>query len=113
MDVRHEGRVVVVRPDGDLEAATAPAVRDRLLELTAAGQVRFVVDLSAVDFMDSAGVATLVQLYKRVRLSGGDVRLAAVRPRVRRILELVRLHRLFAFDADPAAAVAALEPRAA
>ncbi len=67
VDVARDGELVILRPEGDLDAAVAPAVRCRLAELTGAGHTRFVVDLEAVEFLDSAGVATLVQLYKRVR----------------------------------------------
>ena len=109
MEVRHAGDVVVVRLAEDLDAASAPDVRARLAELAAAGRTRFVIDLTSVDFVDSAGVATLVALFKRVRLGGGDVKLAGLRPRVRRILELVRLQRLFRFYPDAVSALAAFD----
>ncbi len=111
MEVEERGDVVIVRLYADLDAATAPDVRARFMELVADGRTRFVIDFNRVDFVDSAGVATLVALYKRVRLSGGDVKLAAMRPRVRRILELVRLQRVFSFHPDPVSATAAFERR--
>ncbi len=112
MEIEESGDVVIVRLEDDLDAATALDVRATLMDLVAAGRVRFVIDLDRVDFVDSAGVATLVALYKRVRLSGGDVKLAAMRHRVQRILELVRLQRLFTFHSDSASAVAAFDRRA-
>lgn len=53
------------------------------------------IDLSDVAFMDSSGLATLVQLFKRVRICEGDVRLCGLQPKVQRVFELIRLDRVF------------------
>jgi anti-anti-sigma factor len=108
MDVRvhRDGPASVVAVSGAVDAATAPALRARLDELIEAGERRFVVDLSGVPLMDSAGLATLVNLFKRVRVLDGDVRLSGMQPNVRRVFDLVRLDRLFDTFADPDRAVA-------
>ena len=64
------------------------------------------VDLQHVRFVDSAGLAALVRLYKHVRIGEGDVRLARVLPAVQRVLDLTRLDRVFAIypTAEEAAA---------
>ncbi len=105
LQVEQEGDVTIVAVAGDLEASTAPALRSQLDKLLAEGAQRFVIDLARVRFMDSAGIATLVQLFKRVRIGHGDVRLAAIQPSVERIFKLVRLHRVFDTYPDRSAAV--------
>jgi len=107
MDVTTEqaGTVTIVTVQGDIEAGSAPALRDRLNELLAEGAQQFVIDLAGVPFMDSAGIATLVQLFKRVRIGHGDVRLCSLQPSVDKIFKLVRLHRVFDTHEDRAAAV--------
>lgn len=87
--------VVLVLPQGDLYAETVDDFQGLIDELLGAGQRYFVVDLGRVSFVDSAGLGTLVRLYKRVRLGEGDVRLAQVPPNVMQILELTRLSRVF------------------
>lgn len=99
------GTVTVVAVEGDIEAGSAPALRDQLDELLAGGAQQFVIDLAGVRFMDSAGIATLVQLFKRVRIGHGDVRLCSLQPSVDKIFRLVRLHRVFDTHEDRAAAV--------
>jgi anti-sigma B factor antagonist len=103
--VEQDAGVTVVTVSGDLEAGTAPALRDRLDGLLAEGVQNFVVDLGGVRFMDSAGIATLVQLFKRVRIGHGDVRLCSLQPSVEKIFKLVRLHRVFDTFPDRPAAV--------
>ncbi len=100
------GRLAVLRIKGDVDAGTVDSFRRTIDELLAAGEHRFVIDLTDVPFMDSAGLATLVQLFKRVRIGEGDVRLAGLQPDVRRVFELVRLTRVFDVYDDAASAVA-------
>jgi anti-sigma B factor antagonist len=85
----------VVTVSGDVDAASAHLLREAFDELVANGEHRFVIDLAGVAFMDSSGLASLVQLFKRVRIGEGDVRICALQPAVLRIFELVRLTRVF------------------
>ena len=70
------------------------------------GRQRFVIDLAGVPFMDSSGLATLVQTFKRVRIGEGDVRIAALQDEVLRVFQLVRLDRVFDLYPDAEVAVA-------
>ncbi len=89
------GGVALLRVEGDVDAGTVDTFREGIDALLARGEHKFVVDLSGVPFMDSAGLATLVQLFKRVRIGEGDVRLAGLQPDVLRVFQLVRLTRVF------------------
>jgi anti-sigma B factor antagonist len=87
--------LAIVAPRGDIDASTAPDFQAELDRLLGEAVRYFVLDLAGVGFMDSAGLASLVRLYKRVRIGEGDVRLAAVPPQVREVLTLTRLDRVF------------------
>lgn len=86
----------VITPVGRIDAFTAPRLREVLDYHTVAGTVRFVLDLSEVDFLDSAGMAVLVTLLKRARGAGGNVKLVWPRKEAaRRILRLTRFDHVF------------------
>ena len=51
---------LVLAVSGELDIATAPALRDRLTAAIDAGKLRLVIDLSAVSFLDSVALATIV-----------------------------------------------------
>lgn len=87
--------VAVVAVAGEIDAANVSALRGHLDDLLAKGEHNFVIDLTDVAFMDSSGLATLVQLFKRVRIGEGDVRLCGLQPKVERVFELIRLDRVF------------------
>lgn len=93
--VEHLHPAVLVRLSGDVDAGSVQLLREAFDRLVAEGQHRFVIDVTAVPFMDSAGLACLVQLFKRVRIGEGDVRISGLQPAVLRIFELVRLTRVF------------------
>ena len=98
--------VTIVSPAGDLDSTNAHELQQRLDQLLAADVHNFVLDLGRVGFVDSAGLAVMVRLYKRVRIGEGDVRLAAVPPQVQEVLDLTRLNRVFEISGTAAEAAA-------
>ena len=66
---------LVITVEGELDMATAPALRERLTTATDAGATALVLDLRQVTFMDSVGLAAI--LHARSRLGAGG-RLAIV-----------------------------------
>lgn len=67
-----------------------------------------VVDLSQIDFVDSAGVAVLVSLFKRTRLKGRRAAFVGVRPGVRSVLTVLRLDQILEIRPDAESAARAI-----
>jgi anti-anti-sigma factor len=111
LSVRTAGGVTIAELTGELDIASAPALREQLLRLLRPGSSRLVIDLSEVSFCDASGLAVLVSTGRRARLLGGFLRLAAVSPQVGRVLHLAGLLRNFAIF--PTAQAAATGPRPA
>lgn len=91
---RAEGSIVV-SPSGDVDLARSPALRGALREAQAGKPPRVVVDLSQVDYMDSSGVATLVEAYQIARRNSTKMVLCGLRDRVKSIFEIARLDTVF------------------
>lgn len=92
----HLKRVVIINLSGRVDAFNVPALRDKTQALLSDNANNFVVDLSDVVFLDSAGMASLVSLLKNSRAMGGEVRL--VNPShadVARTLSLTKFDRVF------------------
>ena len=56
--------------EGELDSTSSRDLREELEALVKRGPSRVVVDLSRLHTIDSAGIGTLVSLYKRVRARG-------------------------------------------
>ena len=84
----------VVRVSGEVDVHSGPQLRDHLLALVAGGEHDIVIDLSEVSFLDSSGLGVLVMVHKRVRSTGGALRLAGCQPEVVSIFHLTALDRV-------------------
>jgi anti-sigma B factor antagonist len=81
----------VIAVHGEIDVATSPTLRERLIDLVSNGATRMVLDLEAVDFVDSTGLGTIVSVLKRARTHGGDLRLVCTEARIRRLFEITGL----------------------
>ena len=93
---KQDGIGVITLLDG-LTAATVETFRIEFTGWQAAEEdvKNYVVDLSQVDFMDSAGLGTLVAMLKRVRERGGDMKVAGLQPKPQMVFEITRAYKVF------------------
>jgi anti-anti-sigma factor len=106
------GGITIAELTGELDIASAPALREQLLSMLRPGSSRLVIDLSKVSFCDASGLAVLVSTGRRARLLGGFLRLAAVSPQAGRVLNITGLNRhLATFPTVQAAATGAQAAR--
>ena len=93
-EIREEGGAVIVALEGDVDLQSSPDARKVLLECV--GRKKPVlVDLSGVGYIDSSGVASLVESLQTARKSGSSLILVAVSEGALRVLQLARLDKVF------------------
>ena len=88
------GQWEILTVTGEIDMATAPRFRQRLLAVIGAGAQNVVIDITGVDFIDSTGLGVLMGGAKRVRGAGGDIRLVMAGARLADLIELTRLDRV-------------------
>src|ERR1700759_4361051 len=86
--------VCVVTPAGEIDLATAPALKSHLLGMLESGSTRFVLDLSEVRYLDSTGLGVLIAFGRRLP-ENGQITLAQLPDPVRALLELTGLDASF------------------
>jgi anti-sigma B factor antagonist len=89
------GEVEILTLKGNLDALTAPELRPTIDELVANRKIKVVFDLHELTLIDSSGVGAIVSLFKRVRMLGGDVKIACLANQPKEIFRLLRLDRAF------------------
>lgn len=96
--IKKQGASIVVLK-GDVDLESSPAAREILLKsVDGAGTV--LVDLSSVTYIDSSGVASLVEALQAAKRNGGKFALVAASDPTRRVLELARLDKVFTMYAS-------------
>ncbi len=87
----------IIQIDRSLTAATVDSFRDQLGSWQSAeNEVKnFVVDMEKVDFMDSAGLGSLIAVLKRVSERGGDMKIACLQKKPRMVFEITRAYKVF------------------
>jgi anti-sigma B factor antagonist len=102
-----QGTTLLASVRGEVDLQTSPQLRGALLDLLNKNHPRrLIVNLSSVAYMDSSGIAVLVEALQQMRKLGGKVFLASVQPRVRSVLEIARLDSIFVLTVDEAEALA-------
>lgn len=95
---RSEGAdTVVASVDGEIDLKNSNDLREALFDLIArqAGTKKLVLNLTRVPYMDSSGIAVLVEVLGKLRRAGGKVYLTDVQRRVQGILEIAKLNAIF------------------
>ena len=105
IQARQVGAVTVVRPIGPITAAEADELKTNLLELIRDTLGRIVLDVSAVSFLDSKGLESLVDITQQLAQGGKTLKLCTANETVRQIIELTGLSPQFEHFEDAHSAV--------
>ena len=104
---RHLDKMTIFDVSGDIDLATSPELRKALLrELREARAPRVVLNLKQVRYIDSSGVASLVEGLKASRDVGSRFVLFGLNKTIREVLQLSKLLRIFEVYDDEEQAVA-------
>jgi anti-sigma B factor antagonist len=93
--MQQEQDVSLIKGRGRLDFNTANNFKKYLKETVEQGQVKIVLDITDVSFIDSSGLGAIVAGLRAANQAGGDVKLAGLSPQIRMIFELARLHKVF------------------
>lgn len=89
------GQVPVVQPSGEVDMHHSPQLRKELLAQIGLKPKRLVVNMAGVKFIDSSGVATLVEAMKACKSAGTQLLLCSMDSKVKDVFELARLEKVF------------------
>jgi anti-sigma B factor antagonist len=92
---------------GEIDLHVSPVVTASLTAMIEKKPERVVIDLSEVTYIDSAGLAALIQAMQKVEAYGGKFLLAGLQETVRSIFEISRLDQVFQIFPDTDTALAA------
>ena len=104
---RKEGPWTVIEVDGEIDAHTAPGLKEAIGGSIDHGERKIVVDLEGVSFMDSTGLGVLVSALKRIEHEDGKLRVASASRPILRVMQITGLDKIMPLYAAASQATAA------
>ena len=105
-NITRKDDAIIMELTGDVDLHQAAALRNNILEIMQQKPPVTIINLSEVPFMDSSGLATLVEALQLSRRFGGKLKLVGIHKRVRSIFEIARLDTIFELYESEAEALA-------
>ncbi|MGH8102110.1 MAG: STAS domain-containing protein [Chthoniobacterales bacterium] len=102
-----KNRANVIPLEGEIDLHVSPTIAAALTKMLEKKPKRLVVDLSRVSYIDSSGLATLIEAMQNVQEYGGKFALAGLQETVSTIFEIARLDQVFKIYPNVDAALAA------
>src|SRR5436309_2331277 len=103
----HKERPDVLPLEGEIDLHVSPGIAESLRLMTEKRPKQLVVDLARVTYVDSSGLAVLIEGMQNVEEYGGKLTLAGMNENVRSIFEMARLDQFFLIFPHVDAAMAA------
>ena len=93
----HDGQVAVMELQGSLTVSRVDALSRDLTDWLHANSAvkKLVLDMQAVDMIDSSGMAVMISVLKKMTRSGGDIVVSELSPTMRMLFEVTRLQKIF------------------
>ena len=84
--------VFVFQVNGEINISTSPELKKQFEKQPSK---KIVVNLEKVNYIDSSGLATLVDILKKTKMQGGSLGLAGMSDKVKSLFEITKLDKLF------------------
>jgi anti-sigma B factor antagonist len=91
IDVNEKELDVDIKVAGEIDAYTAPKLKETIYSFSEKEGVRMTIDLSDVNYMDSTGLGVFVGVFKNVRSNEGVFKLIGLSERLIRLFEITGL----------------------
>jgi anti-anti-sigma factor len=95
LDTDVHGQTATLRLNGELDVATAPGLRDSVVQLISEGRTELLFDCANLEFIDSTGLGVLIGARARCLAANGSVSLTGVKPALQRLLAVTGIESLF------------------
>lgn len=98
--------VMILQVHGEININTSPELKKHF-EKQATRKI--IVDLTSVSYVDSSGLATLVEMLKKTKVQGGSLGLAGMPEKIKSLFEITKLDKLFSVFVNQQEALARIK----
>ncbi|PIU41914.1 MAG: anti-sigma factor antagonist [Candidatus Omnitrophica bacterium CG07_land_8_20_14_0_80_42_15] len=87
--------IIICYLEGELNLNTAPQLKKAFEKLISEKQKKIVINFTDLSYIDSSGLATLVEIFKKLRAYGGVMKLVNLSTKIKSLFEITKLEKLF------------------
>ena len=100
MDIREERKdgFLVLGLEGRLDATNSKILEEKVLAVIDGGETRFVIDLSQLNYVSSAGLRVFLLASKRLNPAGGKLVLCSLQEPVKQVFDIVGFYSIFSIS---------------
>ncbi|MCP4653013.1 MAG: anti-sigma factor antagonist [Candidatus Omnitrophica bacterium] len=89
------GNITICKIDGEINIDNSYELRKTFEDLTKEGSRKVIVNFSALNYIDSSGLATLIEMFQRLKKIDGALRICSLNDKVKSVFEITKLNTLF------------------
>ncbi|MDP8264659.1 MAG: STAS domain-containing protein [Candidatus Aceula lacicola] len=95
INIQKSSDVVLCAIIGEININNSPDLRKAFDKFISENEKKVVVDFSEVPYVDSSGLATLIEMFQRLKKIDGHLKLSHLDQKVKNIFEITKLNKLF------------------
>ena len=94
--ITKQGAIHIINMQGDLiEASQADKLMEEVDEIIVKNNIRFVIDLGSLKYLNSSGLTILIRILTKARKAGGEAVISSVGKRIKELLVITKLNTVF------------------
>lgn len=98
--IKEEENLVTAFINGEIDAFTAPILREKLATVQQKDNLQAELNMSDVSYMDSTGLGVIVAFFKNVNANNGHVKLTGLSTRLKRLFDITGLGEIMDIETD-------------
>ena len=95
-----KNNVCICRMSGEIDINTSPQIKKVFDKILSEKKEKILINFKDVSYVDSSGLATLVEMLKNIRSYGGRLKLSSLSSKIRSLFEITKLEKLFDISND-------------
>jgi anti-sigma B factor antagonist len=89
------GDTLICAVEGEIDIGSSGELRKALDGIIKGNEKKVLIEFSNVAYIDSSGLATLIEMFQRLKKIGGQMRLSGMNQKIKNAFEITKLHKLF------------------
>ncbi|MFH1655101.1 MAG: STAS domain-containing protein [Candidatus Omnitrophota bacterium] len=87
--------VTILEVEGDIDLNSSPTMREKFDELIKNNISKIIINFQDVSYIDSSGLATVIEMLQRLKKSQGQLRLSNLSEKLKNLFEITKIDKLF------------------